>query len=106
MNKAHQDAVCWCERSSVALPGYDSESGSQSIIRASIDTTSNDRSSDRRAIWQDVQGDHLLELPTDFKVPATWVKVCSTKKVHRWRPPEVSEAVREKERAAERLHVR
>ena len=44
-------------------------------------------------------------MPADFKVPKTWVKICATKKVNRFRPPEVAAAVAEKERSAERLQV-
>ena len=42
----------------------------------------------------------------DFKVPSAWRKICATKKVNRFRPPEVTAAAAEQERAAERLQVR
>jgi hypothetical protein len=53
-----------------------------------------------------MQGEFLIELAVDIKPPKDWHKVCSTKKVHRWRPPEVASAVAEREQASERLQVR
>ena len=53
-----------------------------------------------------MQGDCLIELPVDFKVPETWAKICATKKANRFRPAEVADAMAEKEQAAERLQVR
>lgn len=52
-----------------------------------------------------VQGEFLIELAVDIKPPKDWHKVCSTKKVHRWRPPVVTAAVAERARACERLQV-
>lgn len=52
-----------------------------------------------------LQGDFLIELAVDIKPPKDWHKVCSTKKVHRWRPPQVTAAVAEREQASERLQV-
>ena len=52
-----------------------------------------------------VQGEFLVELAVDIKPPKDWHKVCSTKKVHRWRPPQVTTAVSEREQASERLQV-
>mmetsp|Transcript_18799 Transcript_18799/g.52391 ORF Transcript_18799/g.52391 Transcript_18799/m.52391 type:complete len:1108 (-) Transcript_18799:16-3339(-) len=50
------------------------------------------------------QGKYLIELPTDAKAPAGWVKVCSTKKVDRYLPPTVKEGIARLEQAQERRH--
>jgi hypothetical protein len=52
-----------------------------------------------------VQGDFLIEMPVAFRVPSTWVKICATKKMNRFRPPEVAAAVATLDRAQERLQV-
>lgn len=52
-----------------------------------------------------LQGDCLIELPTDLKAPASWVRICATKKVNRFRPPEVATAMAERDQASERLQV-
>lgn len=53
-----------------------------------------------------MQGDCLIELPTDLKAPATWERICGTKKVNRYRPPEVAAAMAERDQASEKLQVR
>ncbi|WOL13336.1 hypothetical protein Cni_G22106 [Canna indica] len=48
---------------------------------------------------------HLIELPTDLRVPSNWVKVSSTKKAIRYHPPEVLAALDELLLAKEELAV-
>ncbi|KAJ8752836.1 hypothetical protein K2173_008571 [Erythroxylum novogranatense] len=48
---------------------------------------------------------HLIELPSDVKVPLSWVKVNSTKKTIRYHPPEVIAALDELSLANEELMV-
>ncbi|XP_057995328.1 DNA mismatch repair protein MSH3 isoform X2 [Hevea brasiliensis] len=48
---------------------------------------------------------HLIELPTDVKVPLNWVKVNSTKKTIRYHPPEVLTALDQLSLANEELMV-
>ncbi|CAD7699127.1 unnamed protein product [Ostreobium quekettii] len=50
------------------------------------------------------QGDFLVELPSDFRgsLP-NWEKVCSTKKVNRYHPPEVKLGISRLEQARDRL---
>ncbi|CAL8467013.1 g6549 [Coccomyxa elongata] len=52
------------------------------------------------------QGDFLIEVPAERKdVPREWEKVSGTKKVNRYRPPEVRAALTELELARERLQL-
>jgi hypothetical protein len=53
-----------------------------------------------------LQGDFLIELPTNFKAPSSWAMVSATKRCNRFRPPEVVRAVAAKDCAQERLEVR
>nr|XP_010934727.2 LOW QUALITY PROTEIN: DNA mismatch repair protein MSH3 [Elaeis guineensis] len=48
---------------------------------------------------------HLIELPTDARVPSNWVKVSSTKKTVRYQPPEVLTALDKLLLAKEELAV-
>ncbi|KAH9618989.1 hypothetical protein KSS87_018300 [Heliosperma pusillum] len=48
---------------------------------------------------------HLIELPSDSKVPSNWVKVNSTKKTVRYHPPEVLSALDQLSLANEELTV-
>ncbi|KAJ4957042.1 hypothetical protein NE237_013825 [Protea cynaroides] len=48
---------------------------------------------------------HLIELPSDVKVPSNWVKVNSTKKTVRYHPPEVLTALDRLSLAKEELSV-
>ncbi|OVA14090.1 DNA mismatch repair protein MutS [Macleaya cordata] len=48
---------------------------------------------------------HLIELPSDVRVPSNWVKVSSTKKTIRYHPPEVSKALDQLLLAKEELTV-
>ncbi|XP_050222033.1 DNA mismatch repair protein MSH3 isoform X2 [Mercurialis annua] len=48
---------------------------------------------------------HLIELPADVKVPLSWVKVNSTKKMIRYHPPEVLAALDQSKLANEELMV-
>jgi hypothetical protein len=52
-----------------------------------------------------MQGDYLIEFPADFNAPPSWVKVSTTKKFNRFRPPEVIEGVAAKDCAQERLEA-
>ncbi|XP_074282141.1 DNA mismatch repair protein MSH3 isoform X1 [Silene latifolia] len=48
---------------------------------------------------------HLIELPSDSKVPSNWVKVNSTKKTVRYHPPEVLSALDQLSLASEELTI-
>ncbi|GMY07192.1 DNA mismatch repair protein MSH3 isoform X1, partial [Fagus crenata] len=48
---------------------------------------------------------HLIELPLDLKVPLSWVKVNSTKKMIRYHPPEVLTALDQLSLANEKLNI-
>ncbi|KAL5981573.1 hypothetical protein ACLOJK_015635 [Asimina triloba] len=48
---------------------------------------------------------HLIELPSDARVPSNWVKVNSTKKTIRYHPPEVLSALDELSLAKEELLI-
>ncbi|XP_073118663.1 DNA mismatch repair protein MSH3 isoform X2 [Henckelia pumila] len=48
---------------------------------------------------------HLLEVPSDAKVPSDWIKVNSTKKTIRYHPPEIVNALDELSLANEELSV-
>ncbi|XP_059629291.1 DNA mismatch repair protein MSH3 isoform X2 [Cornus florida] len=48
---------------------------------------------------------HLIELPSDIRVPSNWVKVNSTKKTIRYHPPEVLTALDQSSLANEELLV-
>ncbi|KAK9810008.1 hypothetical protein WJX72_003290 [[Myrmecia] bisecta] len=52
------------------------------------------------------QADYLIEVPAErTDVPKDWQKICSTKKVHRYHPPEVKAALSALELAKERLQA-
>ncbi|KAK9827992.1 hypothetical protein WJX81_005994 [Elliptochloris bilobata] len=52
------------------------------------------------------QGDHMIELPVDFRgVPKGWQKVAGTKRVNRYLPPAVKAAETQLELATERLQL-
>ncbi|GMH38216.1 hypothetical protein BSKO_06100 [Bryopsis sp. KO-2023] len=52
------------------------------------------------------QGHHLVELPKGHKqVPTTWSKICGTKKVDRYHPPEVKQGIQELELAQDELNI-
>ncbi|KAK9916549.1 hypothetical protein WJX75_003960 [Coccomyxa subellipsoidea] len=52
------------------------------------------------------QGDFLIEVPADRKdIPREWEKISGTKKVNRFRPPEVRSAMTALELARERLQL-
>ncbi|RZC64894.1 hypothetical protein C5167_008588 [Papaver somniferum] len=48
---------------------------------------------------------HLIELPSDMRVPSNWVKINSTKKTIRYHPPEVLKALDQLMLAKEELTV-
>ncbi|GAB2227698.1 hypothetical protein Droror1_Dr00009525 [Drosera rotundifolia] len=48
---------------------------------------------------------HLIELPSDRKVPSYWVKINSTKKTIRYHPPEVLAALNQLSLATEELNI-
>ncbi|KAI3898467.1 hypothetical protein MKX03_026047, partial [Papaver bracteatum] len=48
---------------------------------------------------------HLIELPSDLRVPSNWVKINSTKKTIRYHPPEVLKALDQLMLAKEELTV-
>jgi DNA mismatch repair protein MSH3 len=71
------------------LPGYASKLKLKNLTYVSIQN----------------QGDYMVEVPVDLasRVPKDWERVCSTKKVVRYRPPEVKEWMGELGIAEEQL---
>jgi DNA mismatch repair protein MSH3 len=85
-----KQAVCNTKKALLdLLPGYASKLKLKNLTYVSIQN----------------QGDYMVEVPVDLasRVPKDWERVCSTKKVVRFRPPEVKEWMGELGIAEEQL---